>query len=511
MVQSIAGTNLATNWHASYATPVVDVYADWNMDGDYGDAYENISAYVRAVRIEHRLYDQLLGMPMLGQTQPSTATIVIENAKVGAVEHFFSPDTAGGLGATYTPVANGFYRVPVKVEMGYNDPVNGDEVLRQFTGVIEGYTDLERVGVRQVTFTCRGLDRLISQYKLTSAPQSGKRIDEILDGHLTTAGVASTSLDQSLTLLDWEWADDVNLLEHVRELAAADGGWLYFDKTGTALFERATHWLEGTEHTASQATLDEAGTVAFVDKLVWRNLYNSVVVEYSPVGPAPACQLYKAARTFIVPPSGAITEICRFTRVAEQAIDPVAGIDYDACSAGGKDLRSDLTVAMTAYAEQASVTLTNANANHAIYVYGLQIRGYPLVIDESQEVRSTSELSLIDGTKEYALRGNRWIQSRSQAQRLAGRLLELLQYPRRLWVWDGPLCPFLELGDRVTVVNTAKGLNDPGYIVGLVIDWQIGGLLTMSAEILPAANVFAANYFLLGTSEYSATSDPVYC
>ena len=132
MAQSIVGTALATNWHALYARPSVAVYCDWNMDGDYADASENITAYVSAVHGEHRLYDPLVGLPMLGGTKTSTATVVCENSS-----DFFSPDNAAGLAGTYTAVANGYYRVPIIIDMGYLTSGGSPEVLRQFTGVIE--------------------------------------------------------------------------------------------------------------------------------------------------------------------------------------------------------------------------------------------------------------------------------------------------------------------------------------------------------------------------------------
>lgn len=506
MAQSITGTNLGTNWHASYAEPVIEVYCDWNMDGDYSDAAENVSSYVLSGSCNAELYDPLVGLPMLGSGRMSSANVTLINPN-----GYFSPDNSAGLAGTYPAVANGLYRVPIIIKAGYTDPTNGDEVLRQFTGIIEGYGDSERIGTRQITLDCRGRERLLSQHKLTTNVQANKRIDEIIATHLSTAGETSVSLDRSVSIIDYEWLDDANLLEHLCLLAAADGGWFYYDENGVARYEHATHWLEGSDHTTPVATLDESGTLSITDALTWKDAYKSVLVEYSPVAVGPLATVYQAAKTLVVPPGKSITEKCRFMLIAESLATPEAGTDYDACSAGGTDLSSDLTVAVTPYAAQADVTLTNANANHALYVYGLQLRGFPIIIDEAQEVRAGSSLTVIDGEKEYAVRSNDWIQSKEQAERVANRMRDLLENPQRLWTWEGPLCPFLEMGDRVTVQNDTQGIDADGYLVGLTVSFRTGDLLRMTAKVLPVANVFAeSSYFILGTSSYAATSAPVY-
>lgn len=506
MAQSVSGTNLVTNWRAHYAEPAVEVYCDWNMDGDYSDDAENVSAYVLSGTCNIELYDSLVGLPMLGGGRMSSAQVTLSNPN-----GYFSPDNSSGLAGTYPAVANGLYRVPIIIKAGYVDPTNGAETLRQFTGVIEGYGDSERIGVRQITLNCRGRERLLSQHKVTTNVQSDRRVDQLMATHLAAAGETSTALDRSVSIIDHEWLDDANLLEQLCLLAAADGGWFYYDENGVARYEHATHWLEGSNHINVVATLDEDGTLSITDALTWKDTYKSVVVEYSPIAVGLLATVYQAAKTIVVPPGKSITEKCRFMLVAKSIIAPQAGVDYDACSAGGTNLSGNLSVAVTPYAAQADITLTNTNANHAIYVYGLQLRGFPLVIDEAQEVRASSGLAVIDGEKEYAVRGNDWIQSREQAERVANRMRDLLENPQRLWTWEGPLCPFLEMGDRVNVKNGTQGIDADGYLVGLNVSFRTGDLLRMTARVLPVASVFAEpSYFILGTSNYAATSAPVY-
>jgi len=85
------------------------------------------------------------------------------------------------------------------------------------------------------------------------------------------------------------------------------------------------------------------------------------------------------------------------------------------------------------------------------------------------------------------------------------RLRDLLQRPRRLIGWSGPLCPWLELGDRVTLVDAAHGFNEDYIVLNLVITASAQDM-SMDLTLLPVANLFPySGYFVWGTSPYADT------
>ena len=510
MAQSTAGTNLATNWDDARVVPACRVYFDWNMDGDWGDVNENISSYVRGVTITHRLLDDAFGLPVLGGGRPSTATITLLNRA-----HYFSPEqTSTGLAATFTSVSNRkAYRVPVKIEMGYYDPINGNELLRQFTGQVESAVPREGPGRREMVYTCKGLDGLIERHTLSTDVQQDTAIDTIIGAHLTTAGITSQDLDKALTVLPYEWMDDDNLLSHLQNLAAADGGWLYWSKEGQARYERATHWLEGVAHLTAVATLTGAIATAQSHQTIWRNVYKSVVVRYARTAPGPLETVYESPEPIEIAPGATETVTCRFSKPITALVAPVEGDDYQPATPTGTDMAASCALTITNDAMQADLEFVNSHSYLSILIRGLTLRGYTLTTSEAQQVRKASTLTggseLIDGEREFRMADNPWIMRREQAEFVASRMLNLLERPREIITWRGRLCPFLELGDRVTAQNTAQGLNEDCYVVGMKLTY--GRSARMELELLPVANVTPhTGYFIIGTSNYSETSDEVY-
>lgn len=506
MAQDTTGTNLAANWDDARVEPVCKVYADWNLDGDWSDADEDITAYVDRVTITHRLLDTAFGLPVLAGGRPSTAVITLRNP-----EHRFSPEnTADGLAATYASIADRkAYRVPVMVDIGYHDPVNGDEVLRQFTGQIESAQPLEMPGRRELTYTCKGLDGFIERYTRSTDMQQDKRIDTIIAAHLTAAGLTSQDLDAGLFVLPFEWTDDTPLLAHLQSLAAADGGWLYWSKEGQARYERATHWLEGADHLAPVAVLTEGKATRQSHETVWRNVYSKVLVRYGRMAAGPILTVYEQAEPIEVAPNSTETVTARFIYPITGLITPKKGKDYKVSTPTGTDMKDSCSLSISADAAQAELTFTNSHATLSFLVRGLALKGYTVLMAESQQVRVETTLSLIDGEREYQMADNKWIVRKEQAQFVANRLLNLLERPREVITWTGRLCPFLELGDRVTVKNTAQGLDEDCYVMGLRLSY--GRSARMEVDLLPSADTFPrTGYFTLDSSDYAAVSDPVY-
>ena len=142
--------------------------------------------------------------------------------------------------------------------------------------------------------------------------------------------------------------------------------------------------------------------------------------------------MYSAREAIEVPPGETVERVCRYQVPAMYVVTPVVDTDYTALRAGGTDARGDVTVSMTAYANQAVIELTNSNAHHAVWVLNLKIRGYPVDAEDEEQVTEASEAGEIAGDKTYRLAHNDYIQTKVQADRLAGSCGIGWRY-RRLW------------------------------------------------------------------------------
>jgi len=503
-VQNVTGTNLATNWKATDATPVCHVYADWDGDGDYNLPDEDLTDYVLKVNVTHRLLDPVFGLPVLGAGRPAEATITLNNAG-----HRYSPENASGLAGTYTSISQQLcYRVPVVIDMGYVDTVNGEEVTRQFTGQIEGVQPAEAGGQRQLVYTCRGREALLERLTLDTGALQDQRIDKIIAMRLSGAGMTSMLLDRALFTLPYEWSDSENLLAHLQDLAAADGGWLYWSKEGQARFERATHWLEGTHPTVVE-TLTTGLAVRQDQDTSWRNIYRSVIVDYAAISDGPVQVVYRAASPIEVRPNDTEEVTCVFTTPVTGVIKPEEGDDYDPTAPLGISMEAYCLLSLTSTAGRAVATFTNTHPTLSIFVKGFFLEGYTILRGDAQQVQVDSTLGLIPGQREYHLSQNPWVFCKDQAEMLACRLLDLLQQPAIVYTWTGRLCPYLEMGDKVKITNAAQGLSEDCYIVGMQITY--GPAPRMSLELIPASRVFSGGpYFVLGSSKYQDPSDEVY-
>lgn len=499
MAQDISATHLATNWAASAQTVTFKVEMDWGR----ADSWTDESAYVLSVQCETSIYDRLLGLPALGETSPSRATIRLKNDT-----NRFSPDKG-----TIAAIADGIYRVPVRVSAGYVDGTNGAEVLRQFTGEIEVANEVETPGQKVVTCECVDSGVALLQYKHTSQLAIDQRADEFLDMLLTAAGITSTSLERGFVEIPWCWTDTENLWSEIVKVAAAEGGLVFFGKDGTLNFWRLTHLLEDADSTTSQATLDRGNAFYLDDAINWRDAYTGVNVEWIPREVGALSVLYQAHEPIAVRPGETVTHDAAYQYPAYSVVTPAAGTDFQAVSAGMTDLSTDLTVSFTGYAQRATLAFANGNATHTMYILDLQVRGYPLDAEEAQSIQRDTTLSpvKVPGVKVYPVTGNPYLQTLGQAHLLAGYLRDRLQYPRRLIQWEGVACPWLEPGDRVRIDNADAGISALYcYVLSITQSMSASGY-AQTLLCLPVDNVFAhSDYFILGASAWADSgSDPV--
>lgn len=506
MAQSTAGTSLLTTSLSTPRKVARAVYVDWNKDGDFSDSGEDITARVIQFTCSASLYDASYGLPALGSVSAGTATVTVAND-----DYWLSLTNAAGIVATYPALADGIYRIPIKIYLGYYSDADVAEALCQFTGEIEVADGTEGPSAATVTLSCHDVSLVMRQFKTSTAIVENQRADELIATYAALAGLTDVSLDESMSIIPVSWLNDENVWDELSDIALADGGLLYCDELGNLVFRRMTAWLEDSDSTTSQATLTRGRVWTERTSQSWRDCYTDVIVEYAPYYEGAVTTVYQAQAPITVPPNRAITETYQLDNPCASVITPVAATDYQAASAAGLDLAANLTVTVTAKAQRVDVTFTNNNAYHAIYVYKFQIRGRPLYGIADQEVKETTALTIIPDNKTYTINNNRHIQSKAQATRLAGSRRDWLQRPRRIYKYEGPLLPWLQLGDRVTAQNASAGLDEDCFILAKTVGYAPNDMASMELTLLPVTNLYAyAAYFLIGTTAYNTSTTPIF-
>jgi hypothetical protein len=454
------------------------------------------------------IYDQGRGLPGLGFVVGSTAYVTLDNH-----DNRFSPKNANS--PLHASITNGLYRQPVEVSLWY-ETSPADAAYVQFTGLIERPNEWEGSGERSIQVTCTDASIQAEKHTISTRLYTNIRADDYIAALLTEAGLTNRLLDSAMTTIPFAWLDDEAVWPECRAVAEADGGVLYVSKEGQVRYERQTHWLEGSDHTTSQATLIRGRTKQLETLMHWANCYDKVLVEFAPRSSGPLEVAYTSPTVLEVRPGETRNEVCRLRTPVTALISPTHSVDYQAISAGMADMHSSVTIGYLAgetYAQRATVSITNNHSYHSAFITGLQLRGYPARGDDSQEREySTSLARSWPDRKTFTLRGNPYIQTREQAERLAKYLRDRLQYPRTLYMWEGPACPWLEIGDRVTLTDEASGVAAQDcYVLGINQAFQARSFWNMTLTLLPVTDLFPyASYFQLGTDTWGSPRDPLF-
>lgn len=504
MAQDYGGTHLAETWAQINAQPTALVEVQW--DGtNWIDETERVWA-IESIRTA--LYTSG-GLSRLGTAPPGVARLSLKND-----DHRFSPDNAGSPIHTY--IANGIYRVPIRISIGYVYQ-GTPERLRQFTGQIDGASERWGSIRKNVRFSAMDTIIVVRQHKHSSALYSGYRADQLIGTYLDVPDdpAVSHSQDYAHSIIPYGGMDKENIWSECQDVAAADGGWVYCKKDGTIVFERMTHWLEGTDHTASQATLDTGagGNAEWLeDSIDWRDVYSDVTVSWTPRQGTTVEVIWESMEPIELRPGETKTIDAKLDYIVSELIAPVKKNDYFAVTAGMREMNDDLSITVTPYLKAADIELTNGHSDQTMFVLELQLRGYPLMGRETHEISKTHDAAVLPGKKEFLCPQNFYMQTEIQAERRANYLRDLLQRPRRLLRWRGPGCPWLELGDRVRVTDPGAGIDVYGYVLQIDQSFPAGEQWRMGVAVLPVTNLWAeSSYFLLGSSQYKDSgADPLF-
>lgn len=528
-----AGAYIEETWDPQTRATLVGVYVelayrpqvlryrllvDWDQDGIYTDESESLIDASGSSRF-HPPGSQIAA----GAGIVDGCTVRLHN-RAGR----YSPLRTDG--ALYASLAGGgAYHAPMQLDVSRD---NGNTWTRVFTGVIKTPTEsgLTSRSAATVELTCRGRDELLLQQRASSpladfvaVAEGGETESQIIARWLTLSGLTdgvdfvsqayalansvTATLDPGLFAIRWAWLDDESPLEEMWRLAAACGGRLYCDPLGVWRYENAAHWLL-SPHPESVATLTKGDFGRLAPRYEDSELFQSVSVEVAPRAVLESGDLWAADEVLVIP-AGESIEVIAPLRQPAYAIE---GVEMIAVTGGGSNISGNVSVdSRTDYAQRVVMEIVNSHTSQAANLVALTITGQAVGGERSQEERAESASAFWSGRigRNRSLRGNVYIQSRSQARALAEFLRDWHERPRLFFRVSGVVGdPARRLGDRLTLTD-ADVMTDSrdGYVIG--IDWQLGrGGYWQGYELVDAADLYPYdNYHLIGVSHLGA-ADP---
>lgn len=507
MVQSIVGTNLAANWAASAQTLSRKVEIKWD-----GVNWIDETAYVLSINTRGGISSTgVNGMPMFAGGAPASGSLTLSND----TGRFSRRNVAGAL---YANIQYGLERIPIKVKQGYVDATNGAEILTRFTGYIYTAVETESGGARAVTLELRGMENEILQRKQSTGLHQNETLDTLIATLLTAAGISSVALDKCLIPIPYSWLDDENTWEECQRLAQAEMALFWVNELGVFTLRRLSSLVERSSCTTSQLTLSRGSATWLEARTVNMISYSKVTVEIAGRIVGPLDVLYQSQEAIEVPASGSKIVTAAYTWPCLSSLDPVKNTDWYAVTAGVQDISGSITVTRPAEdCQRCTIQFDNANGQNA-FIYALQVRGYPLICQESSDESVDADAttltnywrSAVADAKELRIAGNHYIQTHQQASMLAAMACDWTKIPRTLISWKGPGAPWLQPTDRVTVTDAKSGINEDGYILDIA-DANGATNYEQALLILPCADLFPhVGYFIIGTSLYKDSAS-AYC
>jgi len=523
MAQDISGTPLATAAAATSRQVAIGVYIDFN-DLGFGvspSLWTNITPYVKRLQGDHQATDWRKSLAAVGSGVSDEVTVTLRNPEETSPDTGLRYSSSNEGSSLYEQIGDGqinMKRAIVSIGFTYGGTDYG---TRQITGYIAGVGEQRRN--RAITFTIRdrAMDAILTR---TSSQlykdQTAKTYMQTLAGLLERDAVASADqlFDTGLVILPWMWLDDDSVWDEMSYVAEAQLGRIWFDKDGDLHLDDGTHFVKPSSNSYDDATTSQftftTANVQTIDGQYDRNsVFNDIIVEYQPRYVACDQVVYGATETIVIPPNSDKVQRCEFRYPVYDSSPGTSDTDLTvtiaACTAGGTDITSDVSYALssTGYATYAEVTLTNANTNYAAYVHQLDIRGRPLLSEQADKYQTENTTSIASYGRRTWRVHNPYITTARHAQLVGDFLLARHKDPIHVVRIGGARgVPWLEPGDRVTVTDSLAGIDDEYFLSSIRWQFAPGAPYTMDLTAMKAADVFEYldEYFIIGTSLYGS-------
>ena len=394
-----------------------NLFVDWNNDGDFADADENISSYVQRLEWER---SRDLANNLTGEYVSGILKVVLKNTS----GIFSSFNSGSDLYGNILPSRK------IKLSMGggsfpYTFPLSFNQI--QWTGFLDSlvpFPDLQ--GNDLAILTAIGPLGYLNRKTIKVAPQTnrntGTAIGDILDAAGWPAG--DRDLDTgNTTITRFTIPQNTKTIDAIRMVENSENGFVTETKGGDIKFEKRQARYVDSNAITTQATLTDASAtdnfsfMAIEQEDSLDNIFNevNVSVEFyttdsdadivwihaetgssSPSIPAGQKRIYRA---FFPQLAGDTTQtlytnadsINDWTTTAT-TVDVLANTAADG---SGSNATGDLTIANVKTANYMDISLTNGNAS-TVYITKLQARA--IVTRASDQTQITAS----DSTSETA-------------------------------------------------------------------------------------------------------------
>jgi hypothetical protein len=375
------------------------VAIDYDDDGDFTDPGEDISADVLELRWR-------LGMaqPYDSVAAPTSAQITVRNASRAYSPEFTANDLSPGK--------------PIRIQS--NDGVT---TRTHFTGFVSHVEPLPGAqGERTAIIHARGPEHELSQNSVRLTPQVNVRADQVIQAALDAAHLrrskmkgywvldktnhhelgTNTRLAEDTIARSLEagkstfayaadtWADGVPVDVAIRQMAEAERGRFFINRSGQAIFYNRHHTLLDT---SADAILTDS--MDGVEYTYGADVVNQIEVTFIPrsIGPA-STVLWSLGAAQAIPPGETLFRhiLVQYRDANEQpigaltVIPPQRGVDYQAntlANGAGLDRTAFLDVLLLAAdASAATLEIRNRSPQMVYLLPGAQLRGTPLYLGD---------------------------------------------------------------------------------------------------------------------------------
>lgn len=445
------------------------LYVDWNNDGDFSDAGEDITADFISATIQRGFSSPLARTPGVARA----TFIVLNTAKT------YSPP----LHATVLP------RRQVKFDMTY-----GGTTVTLFRGYLDDIQpDFGQYSERRAKLTCVDAQALLDMYEGEIAMLTNIYADDVIEAVVSAVYTPPGTAYQSgvnpfpTSAEGWTVTETIRASQKIQDACTSDWGKFFIGKNGYPTFyNRHQMPLDSTTELTLSDTmlnLDYVKAVADVYNYIEITCYPRSLGQVREVlgrlsqTDAPRLEA-GASQLFLLRFRDPIN--AKIQMGGYSCTTPAATTDYTATddpTGLGNDETANVTASATFYGDHAEVTLTNAAA-YPVYIQTLQVRGYAVRAREPVTVIAQDATSITAYQKRKLSLQAPLISDPQQAQELADYLLSYYKDPlnnvsgieilaNKDATWMAAVRD-LELEDRVVITETQVGLSAwAGYIYSL--------------------------------------------
>jgi len=369
------------------------LFVDWDNDGDFDLAIEDVSAYLR--------------FPLEWRRGRSGSSGLLDLVTAGKLRAVLSntDDRFSQFNASSAIVSGGgTIRDGLKVQLRggtgggfpYTFPfVFPDSVL--WTGRITRITALPKVkGLNRVVLEAAGPMADISERRIRLASQTSKRTDQLVTAILDGAGFSATDRDIKTgitTIARWRGGvNEVKALAAIRDIERTEGGLLLETKDGKLRFESRHTRLAG-DHQTSQVTLSDGvgatyGYIGLREDDPRRQVFSRFSCFVRSYSTQSIATLWThpetGAASPLIRPGESVLLVAHYPNPSSNAAGsevavwttPVATTDvrFSSSTTDSNDIIGSLGIAASASGNAIAITLTN-NGTVDGYVTALKARG----------------------------------------------------------------------------------------------------------------------------------------